>query len=161
VLIIGALVLFVIGALLIISALTGGARPLPTPGSSVPLSGDTRVVGILSVPAQASAAPVSITLTASEHVWLRIIRDGQTAFEGLMAPDETHAWTADEQVIVETGNAAALNVAAKTRSGVLGERGQIIARAWNRSGSEEVPLAAALRVPVTPAVSLATSTQRP
>ena len=160
VLIIGALVLFVIGALLIFSALTS-ARPLPTPGSNVPLSGDTRVVDIPSLPAQASFAPVSITLTASEHVWLRVIRDGQLAFEGLMTPDETHDWIAADQVIVETGNAAALSVGAQTRSGVLGKRGQIVARAWNRSGSEDVPLAAALRTPVTPTISLATSNQRP
>jgi len=160
VLIIGALVLFVIGAFLIFSALTG-ARPLPTPGSNVPLSGNTRVVDILSVPAQTSVVPVSITLTASEHVWLRVLRDGQTAFEGLMSPGEAHGWTAAEQVIVETGNAAALSVSTAARSDVLGERGEIIARAWSRSGSEDVPLAAALRTPVTPTISLATSKQRP
>ena len=160
-LIIGAIVLFVIGAILILSALTGGARPLPAPDSNEPLSGETRVADVPSVVAQAAAAPVSLTLTASEHVWLRIIRDGQTAFEGLMKPDETRDWVAVDQLIVETGNAAALNVNARARSGVLGERGQIIARAWSRSGSEEVPLAAALRFPVTPTVSLATFIQRP
>ena len=159
-LIVGALVLFVIGAFLIFSALTG-ARPLPTPGSNVPLSGDTRVVDILSIPAQAAVVPVSITLTASEHVWLRVLRDGQTAFEGLMSPGESHAWTAAEQVIVETGNAAALSVGTLARSDVLGQRGEIIARAWNRSGSEDVPLAAAMRAPVSPTISLATSKQRP
>jgi cytoskeleton protein RodZ len=160
-LIIGAIVLFVIGAILIISALTGGARPLPAPNSNGPLSGETRAAEVTSVTARSLVVPVSLTLTASEHVWLRIIRDGRTAFEGLMKPDETRDWTAVDQLIVETGNAAALNVSARVRSGVLGERGQIIARAWSRSGSEEVPLAAALRVPVTPTVSLATFTQRP
>jgi cytoskeleton protein RodZ len=158
VLIIGALVLFVIGAALIISALTSGARPLPVPDPSVPLSGESRVA---SVPAQASVAPVSITLTASEHVWLRVMRDGQTAFDGLMKPDETRDWVADDQLIVETGNAAALKVNARTRSGVLGERGQIVARAWSRSGSEAVPLAAALLNPSIPILSLTSSTQRP
>ena len=158
VLVIGAIVLFVIGALLIFSALTSGARPLPTPDSNVPLSGETRVVDIPSNVAQATIAPVSITLTASEHVWLRVLRDGQTAFEGLMTPAETRAWAADDQLIVETGNAAALTVSAAARSGVLGQRGQIVARAWSRSGSEDVPLGAARGAPV---LSLSSSSQRP
>ena len=161
VLIIGALVLFVIGAFLIVSALTSGARPLPTPDSDKPRSGETRLADVPSVTAQASAAPVSITLTASEHVWLRVIRDGQTAFEGLMTPDETRDWIAADRVIVETGNAAALKVDARARSGVLGERGQIVARAWSRSGSEDVPLAAALNRLSVPAVTLFSSAQQP
>lgn len=158
VLVIGAIVLFVIGALLIISALTSGARPLPTPDSNVPLSGETRVVDIPSSVAQTAVAPVSITLTASEHVWLRVLRDGQTAFEGLMTPAETRDWVAADQLIVETGNAAALTVSAATRSGVLGQRGQIVARAWSRSGSEDVPVGAARGAPV---LSLSSSSQRP
>ena len=54
---------------------------------------------VSSVSAQAIAAPVSLTLTASEHVWLRVVRDGQTAFEGLMKPDETCDWGAVDQLI--------------------------------------------------------------
>jgi cytoskeleton protein RodZ len=161
VLIIGAIVLFLVGAALIISALTSGTQPLPTPDSNVPLSGESRVASVLSVPAQVSAGPVSLTLTASEHVWLRVSRDGQTAFEGLMKPDETRDWIAVDQVIVETGNAAALQVDARTRSGVLGERGQIVARVWSRSGSEDVPPGAALNGLSVPSVTLFSSIQRP
>ena len=150
-LIIGAIVLFAVGAVLIVSALSSSPRPMPTPDSNGPLSVDQ----------QLAAGPVSITLTAREHVWLRVTLDGQPAFEGLMQPADVGAWLAADQVLVETGNGAALQVSARTRSGVLGERGQIVARAWTNRGAEDVPLASAHSGPPAPTFTLATSTLRP
>ena len=77
-----------------------------------------------------------------EHVWVRVTVDGQMAFAGLIQPGAAQSWQATDQIIVETGNAAAVTVTYGGRSSALGNRGQIVARAWGRGGSEDVPLAA-------------------
>ena len=67
--------------------------------------------------------------------------DGQTAFEGMLDPNTVKDWQAADQIIVETGNGAALTVVQQGQESVLGERGQIVARAWGRNGAVDVPLA--------------------
>ena len=142
VLIVGAVVLFVVGALLVLSALTSaGQQPAPPAPVNLPDS-----IGRAGLPDQVALSPsdrepVSITLTALEHVWARITVDGQTAFEGMLEPQSNTNWQAANEVIVETGNAAALKAMYRGQQEVLGERGQIVARAWGRSGVTDVPLA--------------------
>jgi cytoskeletal protein RodZ len=141
-LIIGAIVLFIVGVALVISALSGGGTtPLPAPGANVPNSIHAPSIAAPAV-SRLSSSPVSITMAAGEHVWVRITLDGQTAFEGLMQPDESRVWQAADEIIVETGNAAALTVTYEGRSSALGQRGQIVARAYGHDGSNVVPLAA-------------------
>jgi cytoskeletal protein RodZ len=140
VLLAGAIVLFLIGAVLILTALAGAPKSLAPSSSTL----DSTTV-INSVPAQVVAmnsGPLSLTLAASEHVWVRITTDGQTALEGMLSPNETQDWTADDQIIVETGNAAALSVTCDGQTSVLGDRGQVVARAWNHGSIEDVPITA-------------------
>ena len=142
VLIVGAALLFVMGAALVISALTSaGQSPQPDAPSNVPDSVGGAFIPERLAPASAQSEPVSITVTALEHAWARITIDGQTAFEGMLEPKSGQVWQAAEEVIVETGNAAALRVGHQGQETVLGERGQIVARAWRRSGAADVPLA--------------------
>ena len=84
--------------------------------------------------------PVSITLAADEHVWARVTVDGQTAFSGMLEPQARQDWQATDEIIVETGNAAALQVMYQGQVSVLGKRGQIVARAWGLTGVMDVPL---------------------
>jgi cytoskeletal protein RodZ len=141
-LIVGAIVLFVLGVLLVISALSSaGTHPAPTSGANIPMSVSASMVAPSNV-RSTIGGPVSITVAATEHVWVRITLDGQTAFEGLLRPGASQSWQAADQIIVETGNAAGLTVTYDGRSSVLGNRGQIVARAWGQGGSEDVPLAA-------------------
>ncbi|CAG0926363.1 hypothetical protein TFLX_00033 [Thermoflexales bacterium] len=143
-LILGALVLFVLGVMLVISALSSaGQSPAPEELNNLP-----NTIGTLPTTdrleqavASASDGPVSITLKAGEHVWVRVSLDGQTAFEGMLDPNTVKDWLATNQVIVETGNGAALTVMHQGQESVLGERGQIVARAWGRTGAVDVPLA--------------------
>ena len=138
------MVLFVLGLILVISAGTSAGQPaVPHELNNVPDS-----IGTLPTTDRAEQAaapvsdgPVSITLKAGEHVWARVSLDGQTAFEGMLAPNTAKEWHAAEQIIVETGNAAALTVVQQGRESVLGQRGQIVARAWGRNGAVDVPLA--------------------
>jgi cytoskeletal protein RodZ len=133
ILIVGVVVLFIIGGLLLIKAF-GGEAPAPTPTlpASVPLSANRTAQ---ATPTPSAPNGVSLTLTASEHVWLRVTQDGFTAFEGLMAQDEAQTWQAEQQVIVETGNGGALTAAVNGRDiGVIGPRGRIVVRAWGADG---------------------------
>jgi cytoskeleton protein RodZ len=153
-LIAGAAVLFLLGLILVISALS-------TPAPSLAPSAPKNVPNSIGLPttdrtelARTSDGPVSITLKSGEHVWARITIDGQTAFEGMLDPDTTQDWQAAEQIIVETGNGAALSVLHQGQESVLGERGQIVARAWGRSGAVDVPLAVPEVTPqATPALT--------
>jgi cytoskeleton protein RodZ len=153
--IVGAIVLFALGAILIISALSSaGQSPVPNQLKNVP---DAIGRTLLPDHAERAAAPVtdgpiSITVIPGEHVWARITLDGQTAFEGMLDPSMARDWIAQEEIIVETGNAAALTVRQRGQDSVLGARGEIVARAWGHSGPVDVPLAApSLAVPsITP-----------
>jgi hypothetical protein len=142
VMIVGAVVLFALGALLIISALnSAGQSPAPDQFKTVP-----NAIGQTLTPDRAAAipmsdGPISITVIPGEHVWARITLDGQTAYEGMLEPSMARDWIAKEEIIVETGNAAALTVRQGGQSSVLGARGEIVARAWGRRGPVDVPLA--------------------
>ena len=153
VLIAGAVVLFVLGLILVISALSSTGQPsAPRELNNLPDSIGTLSTTDRVATAPVNAGPVSITLKATEHVWARISIDGQTAFAGMLDPNAVKDWQAADQIIVETGNAAGLTVIQQGQENVLGQRGQIVARAWGRSGAVDVPLA----IPeVTPQVTVA------
>ncbi len=133
ILIVCALLLFVLGAFLLIQALSGEApAPAPPLPANVP-----SVIGVTpeATPVVIAARGVSVTLTADEHVWVRVSNDGFTAFEGILKPDTAQSWQAEQQVIVEAGNGAALLVAVNGRDiGVLGPRNRIVIRAWGVDG---------------------------
>jgi hypothetical protein len=133
VLILGVLVLFVIGGLLILQAF-GGESPAPSPTApaSVPLSIS---LSPATTPTPSPVAGVSLTLTAREHVWVRVTHDGFTAFEGILEPGQPQTWQGEQQVIVETGNGAALDVVVNGQElGVLGPRNRVVVRAWGAQG---------------------------
>jgi cytoskeleton protein RodZ len=83
---------------------------------------------------------VQVSLSATEHVWVRVKTDGQTAFEKMLDPGQTLKWEAKELVVVETGNGAGLTASANgTPVGVLGQRGQLVSRAWTPDGETTPP----------------------
>jgi len=83
---------------------------------------------------------VQVSLSATEHVWVRVKTDGQTAFEKMLDPGQTLKWEAKELVVVETGNGAGLTVSANGKPvGVLGQRGQLVTRAWSPAGETTPP----------------------
>ncbi len=74
-----------------------------------------------------------------EHAWVRVSTDGVTAFEGMLSPGKSLVWNAKEQLIVETGDGAALNLTVNNNAmGALGEHDQVTIRAWSPRG-EVVP----------------------
>ncbi len=83
---------------------------------------------------------VTLTLEAIEHVWTRVTRGGQVAFEGLMATGQVETWSGQEVVIVETGNGAGLLVTVNGQpQGTMCGRAQVCTRAWGPTGEVAVP----------------------
>ena len=141
VLIIGAAILFVAGVLLVLSAvMSTGQSPAPADTPNLPDSIGEAATTDRRTLAPIADGPVSITLAADEHVWARVTVDGQTAFSGMLEPQARQDWQATDEIIVETGNAAALQVMYQGQVSVLGKRGQIVARAWGLTGVMDVPL---------------------
>ncbi|HEY4688785.1 MAG TPA: RodZ domain-containing protein [Anaerolineae bacterium] len=146
VLIIGTILLFAIGGFLLIRAF-GGEAPAPT--ATLPPSAPLSISQAPeATPAIAATTGVSLTLTSNEHVWVRVSHDGLTAFEGILEPGQAQTWHGDQQIIVETGNGAALEVDVNGQPvGVLGPRNRVVVRAWGAEG-EVTPAPTA--IPSTP-----------
>ena len=54
--------------------------------------------------------PVQVILTAHEATWVQVSVDGQTAFVGILHPNDTRSIAADDQVKILTGNAGGLAI---------------------------------------------------
>ncbi len=165
-----AVVLVICVAALVVYLLSGAAAgqsgfaPRPTAARTARSVPPTLVLAeptsapspnVLNEVRMASAATyVQVALAATEHVWVRVTTDGKTAFEGMLAPGQALNWEAKEMLIVEAGNGAGLTASFNGRPiGVLGSRGQIVARAWSPSGETTVP--------AKPTASLPTQTPTP
>jgi Na+-transporting methylmalonyl-CoA/oxaloacetate decarboxylase gamma subunit len=91
-------------------------------------------------PAADPAGEVTLTLEATEHVWVSVTRDTRTVFEGMMAPGQPKSWTGQEAIGVKTGNGAALQVTVNGQAqGPMGGRNQISSRAWGPKGELTTP----------------------
>jgi hypothetical protein len=87
---------------------------------------------------------VTLNLEATEHVWVRVTVDGAVVLEGTMAPGTAKEWQGVQQIMLETPNGAGLKAVVNGQpQEALGERGQVIVRAWGPTG------------PVTPAPTVA------
>lgn len=100
-----------------------GSSPLETPTPTFP-----------------AGPEIIVALQASEHVWVRVTADGAVAFQGILAPGQSESWRGQQAIVIETGNGAALQAIVNGQAvGVLGERGQIVRRAWSPSGEIAPP----------------------
>ncbi|MDD2921968.1 MAG: DUF4115 domain-containing protein, partial [Anaerolineales bacterium] len=88
-----------------------------------------------SAPTVASTANVAVSIFALERVFVRISVDGKIAFEGRLAPRETRLFEANDQVVVLTGNAAALRVTYNGDDlGLMGSVGEVVSRVYLIAG---------------------------
>lgn len=58
----------------------------------------------------ASGKPVQVKLTLTAQSWLRVIVDGQEAYEGVLSQGDERVWEADKAVVVRAGNAGGVMV---------------------------------------------------
>ena len=124
-----------------------GEDPLATPAT----------LEVLSTPGV--SANVAVSVFAVERVFVRISVDGKVAFEGRLAPRETKLFEAENQVMILTGNAAALRITYNGNDlGLMGSVGEVISRVYLISGVV-TPTAT---IPPTPTNTLpATITETP
>jgi hypothetical protein len=70
-----------------------------------------------------------------ERVFVRISVDGEVVLEGRIAPGETKTFEANDQVMILTGNAAALRVTYNGKDlGLMGNVGEVVNRVYLISG---------------------------
>ena len=123
--------------------------------TSVDASGSTTLEGPTSV----VNANVVVSIFAVERVFVRVSVDGKVAFEGRLAPRETKVFEADDQVVVLTGNAAAVRITYNERDlGLMGNVGEVVNRVYLISG---VVTPTATLPPTATNTPLTTSTPTP
>jgi cytoskeletal protein RodZ len=87
-----------------------------------------------------SEGSVTLTLEATEHVWVRVKRDARTVFERMMTPGQSETWSDQEAIVVETGNGAGLQVTINGQlQGAMCGRGQVCSRSWGPTGEIAAP----------------------
>ena len=123
-----------------------GDLPLPTPSSELTfIPVDDPSLSTLAVPGDAAAteeAPpteatsnVTVSLFALERVFVRVSVDGEVAFEGRMAPRETKVFNADDQVMVLSGDGAALRISYNGSDlGLMGGVGEVVNNVYTIAG---------------------------
>jgi hypothetical protein len=117
------------------------AEAPPMEATSVPTAVLTPTVPVVLPTVQANPeGEITVALEATEHVWVRITADGETAFQGVMAPEQPQAWSGQDLIVVETGNGAGLLVSVNDQLlGRMGARGAVSYRAWGPSGEVAAP----------------------
>lgn len=80
-------------------------------------------------------ANVTVSLFALERTFVRVLADGEIAFEGRMAPRETKVFSANDQVLVLTGDGSALRVSYNGQDlGLMGGVGEVVNNVYTISG---------------------------
>ena len=90
----------------------------PTPGFPVSADGTVRV-----------------RLVPTSHAWISLSADASVVFQGIADPQQVVEATAEEILIVSTGNGGAFRLYINgTDWGLLGAQGEIVRRAWTPEG---------------------------
>ncbi len=80
------------------------------------------------VPAVPTAIPaVNLQMRATEDSWMRVVIDGKTQFEGVLAKGDTRAWQGKASVKLRLGNAGGVMLTYNNQDlGPAGQTGQVI-----------------------------------
>jgi len=71
-------------------------------------------------------SPVKVAVSIKQDAWVRVKRDGQTIYQGILSKGETKNWTAQDQLTLRTGNAGGVVVEYNQQSPKpLGQPGQV------------------------------------
>lgn len=99
----------------------------PTAGAEVTEGASTQVAS--------NPGSVSIQLVSNQRTYLRVVADGQVAFEGRTLPNTTYSFSANGQISLLTGNGAALRLYIGNQDqGLLGIYGEVVELVFNAQG---------------------------
>jgi cytoskeleton protein RodZ len=81
----------------------------------------------VEIPTQNVNAPVQLNLVAVERTYIRVVVDGEVAFEGRAVPGNAYPFDAEDQIEVLVGSGAAIRVVYNGRDlGLMGTFGQVV-----------------------------------
>jgi cytoskeleton protein RodZ len=130
---------------------TSTATPIPSPTDtprSTPTSPPTRTPRPEVTP---SSQGITLQVAITQRSWLRIVADGQAAFEGVLERDANRTWRGQEEIVIRCGNAGGVLVTVNGESqGVLGGPGEVVVRGWRLAGDRVVVTTPELPTPTTP-----------
>ena len=109
---------------------------------------------LVTVPPGAASSSLQLYVIAKEQVWLRVVVDGGTAFQGRTAPGAAYNFAGSQNIVLTTGNAAGLLVLFnQTDLGVLGGYAQVVNLVFDANGVQTPTPLATLTRTATPLVS--------
>ncbi|WP_448570585.1 helix-turn-helix domain-containing protein [Trichothermofontia sp.] len=62
----------------------------------------------INAPKAEPSKPLRVRVTLVSPSWIRVVADGQTAFEGVLQPGANQQWAANQQLVVRAGDAGAV-----------------------------------------------------
>lgn len=81
----------------------------------------------VEIPTQNVNAAVQLNLVAVERTYMRVVVDGEVAFDGRVVPGNAYPFEAEDQIEILVGNAAAIRAVYNGRDmGLLGTFGQVV-----------------------------------
>ena len=79
----------------------------------------------------ATNRPITLLARYSDRCWTSVIADGKSIYEGVPKLDEVLTWQADRQIVVNFGNAAAVELTFNGQPvGKIGERGDVVVKTF-------------------------------
>lgn len=79
------------------------------PQSTTPMGPNPKALAV-KPSASAPNQGVRVGVTLTDQSWVRVVADGQEAFEGILTEGTTRSWDAKKQLVVRAGNAGAIMV---------------------------------------------------
>ena len=84
--------------------------------------------------------PVVLSARFTDRCWTSVIADGKTLYEGIPANGAMFTWEADRQIVVNFGNAAAVELTFNGKPvGKIGERGDVVVKTFTVAGMVTPP----------------------
>ena len=81
----------------------------------------------VEIPTQNVNAEVQLNLVAVERTYMRVVVDGEVAFEGRVVPGNAYPFEAENQIEVLVGSGAAIRIVYNGRDlGLMGTFGQVV-----------------------------------
>ncbi|MEX2143898.1 MAG: RodZ domain-containing protein [Anaerolineales bacterium] len=127
--------------LLLTTPQASGGSPTLLPGTAQSinlLEGQTATPGLLggATLEVGTLGAIQLRLISVQRTWMRVIVDGQMAFEGRTLANQTYSFTAIEQILLLTGNGAALRGFLNEQDlGFLGVYGEVSNLVFTREGA--------------------------
>ena len=104
------------------------AKPAVTPATQ-PTASIPAAVQPTALPA--TNRPITLLARYSDRCWTSVIADGKSIYEGVPKLDEVLTWQADRQIVVNFGNAAAVELTFNGQPvGKIGERGDVVVKTF-------------------------------